>query len=118
MVEDEPAINAICLRVLSGEGFEVDITDNGKQAQYMIERYQYDLLLFDLRLPLVDGRELYHWLEKKHPQLVRRVIFTTGSVLGSRTMSFLEQSGRLYLLKPFTLDELKAIVKEALKEVE
>ncbi len=118
VVEDEPAISQVCLRVLTGEGFEVDIAVNGKVAQEMLEAKQYDLCLFDIRTPEMNGKELYQWLQERHPRLAGRVIFTSGDVMGGDTQSFLEQTGRPFLPKPFTPDELKAIMRDALKEVE
>jgi len=117
VVEDEPAICALCQRVLTGEGFEVDIAVNGKIAQDMIEKQQYDLYLLDIRLPVMNGKELYQWLEEKHPQLISRVIFTTGSVISGDTQIFMEQTGRPYLPKPFTAAELIVIVRETLKAI-
>ncbi len=116
VVEDEPAICDLCQRVLTGEGFEVDIAVNGKVAQDMIEEKQYDLCLFDIKTPTMNGKELYQWLKEKHPQLASGVIFTTGDVMGGDIQDFLEQTGRLFLPKPFTPDELRAIMREALKE--
>ena len=118
LVEDEPAICQLCDRVLTGEGFKVDIAANGKVAQDMIEEKQYDLYLFDIKLPIMGGRELYQWLKGKHPKQISKVIFTSGSVLGQDTQLFIEQTGRPFLSKPFTLDELKTIIRETLEEVE
>ncbi len=118
VVEDEPAISQVCLRVLTSEGLEVDIAVNGKIAQDMIENKKYDLCLIDIRTPEMNGKELYQWLKEKHPQIARGVIFTTGDVMGGDTQAFLEQVAKPFLPKPFTPDELKAIVKEALKELE
>jgi len=112
VVEDEKAISELCRRVLVSEGFEVDIAANGKVAQDMIEKQPYDLCLIDIRLPLMNGKELYQWLKEKRPKVANRVIFATGSVMGEDTMAFLEQSGRPYLFKPFNPDELKAVVQE------
>ncbi len=117
VVEDEPAISDVCQRVLTGEGFEVDITVNGKIAQDMLEEKQYDLCLFDIKTPTMNGKELYHWLQEKHPQLASRVIFTTGDVMGGDTQSFLEQAARPFLPKPFTPGELKTVVRETLKQM-
>ena len=118
VVEDEPAISDVCRRVLTSEGFEVDIAINGKIAQDMIEKKQYDLCLSDIRTPEMNGKELYQWLKEKHPELANRVIFTTGDVMSGDTQSFLEQAARPFLPKPFTPGEIRTVVQEALKEVE
>ena len=118
VVEDEPSICELCRRVLSSVYFEIDIAANGKVAQDMIVEKQYDLCLLDIRTPEMDGRELYQWMQEKHLQLASRVIFTSGSVIGKDTMAFIDQTGRPFLPKPFTPDELKAIVRETSKEVE
>ena len=114
VVEDEPAISEVCRRVLSSEGFRVDIAANGLVAQNMIEERQYDLCLIDIRTPQMNGKELYQWLKEKHQPLAGRVIFTTGDVMSGDTEAFLEQAACPFLPKPFTPDELKAIVREAL----
>ncbi|MBI2288548.1 MAG: response regulator [Chloroflexi bacterium] len=118
VVEDEAAISQVCQRVLTSEGIEVDIAVNGKVAQAMIEKKQYDLCLVDIRTPVMDGKELYHWLQDKHPQLAGRVIFTTGDTMGGDTQSFREQTARPCLPKPFTPDEIRTVIREVLKEVE
>ena len=110
VVEDEPAISEVCLRVLTSEGFEVDIAVNSKVAQDMIEKQQYDLFLFDIRLPVMTGIELYQWLQEKYPHLARRVIFVGGDVMAGDTRRFLEMVNRPFLSKPFTLSQLGAWV--------
>ena len=118
VVEDEPSICDLCRRVLSSVYFEIDIAVNGKVAQEMIVEKQYDLCLLDIRTPEMDGKELYQWMQEKHLQLASRVIFTSGSVIGKDTMAFIDQTGRPFLPKPFTPDELRTIVRETMKEVE
>ncbi len=118
VVEDEPAIGTLCRKVLSKEGFEVDIAVNGKVAQDMIEKQKYNLYLFDIKLPEMNGKELYQWLEEKHPQLIGRVMFTTGSVFTGDTLTFMELTGRPILSKPFTAAELITIVRETLMQLE
>ena len=111
-------IGNMCQRVLTKEGFEVDIAINGMLAQDMIEERQYHICLIDIRTPKMNGTELYHWLQRKYPQLANQVVFTTGSVLDEKTMAFIEQSGRPFLPKPFTPDELIAVMEETLKQLE
>ncbi len=95
----------------------MDIAVNGRIAQDMIEEKQYDLCLIDMRTPQMSGKELYQWLKEKHPRLASRVIFTTGDVMSGDVQSFLEQAARPFLPKPFTPSELRAIVKDTLRQM-
>jgi DNA-binding response OmpR family regulator len=118
VVEDEPSICQVCLRTLTAEGFEVNVADNGATAQNMLGGKNYDLCLIDIRTPVMDGQQLYQWLNEKHPELLNRVIFTTGDLVSKDTKSFIEQAGRPFLSKPFTLDELKTMVRETFRQIE
>jgi CheY-like chemotaxis protein len=108
----------MCQRVLTREGFEVEIAINGILAQDMIEKKQYHICLIDMRTPKMGGEQLYQWLQKGYPQLASHVIFTTGSVIDDKITTFVEQSGRPFLPKPFTPNELTTILQEALKQPE
>jgi len=118
VVEDEPAICQVCRRVLTSEGFEIDTATNGEVAQDRLREKDYDLILIDIRTPVINGKQLYQSIIEKHPRLASRVIFTTGDMVEGNTRRFLEQSGRPYLPKPFNPDELKTIVKETLGQIE
>jgi DNA-binding response OmpR family regulator len=115
VVEDEPAIAQICLRTLTADGFEVDIAVNGAIAQDMLAEKDYDLCLIDIRTPIMNGRELYQHIVKEFSKAANKVIFTTGAVLDERLVSLIKETKRPYLPKPFTPDELRAIVRKALK---
>jgi len=118
VVEDEVAISKLCERVLTSEDFEVDVAADGKVAKAMICERRYDLYLLDIKMPVLDGKELYRWLQEAYSDSVGRVVFATGSVMGEDTQSFLQNSGRQVLTKPFTPEELKAKIRQALKAVE
>jgi DNA-binding response OmpR family regulator len=113
-VEDEASIRQVCQRALTGQGYQVDFAQNGVAAESMLMKADYDLLLVDIKTPVMDGKQLYRYIEKRYPQLADRVIFTTGDVISDDTQSFLERTGRPFLLKPFSPDELRALVGENL----
>jgi DNA-binding response OmpR family regulator len=117
VVEDEPSICQVCLRTLTGEGFKVDIAVNGASARDMLGKKEYDLCLIDIRTPIMNGQQLYQWISEQHPELVERLIFTTGDLMAGDTKIFLERTGRPFLAKPFTLDELKTVVSETLRQI-
>ncbi len=118
VVEDEPAISQLCLITLTSEGFEVAIAVNGAVAQDMLWEKDYALILVDIRTPVMNGKQLHQYIKERYPELINRVIFTTGDVINSDIQYFLGQSGRPFLLKPFTPDELKDIVRETLRQIE
>ena len=116
VVDDEPAICEVCLRVLTSEGFEVEIAVNGIEAQDKLrERDDFDLILIDIRTPVMNGKQLHQFIIGEHPKLANGVIFTTGDVADEYTKRFLELAGRPFLPKPFTPDELRDIVRETLR---
>ena len=118
VVEDEPAICEVCQRVLTSEGFDVDIAANGEVAQDMLEEKDYDLCLIDIRTPVMNGKQLYQVIINQYPELANGTIFTTGDVLDGYTDRFLELAGKQFLAKPFTPDELKTIVRETASNIE
>lgn len=111
LVEDESTICQLCRRILSMEGFEVDVATDGGEAKTLLGRKSYRLIIIDLRLPIVDGRRLYQFIAENYPQLTRKVIFTSGEAVTESTRLFLEQNSRPFLAKPFTPNELKTLVK-------
>jgi DNA-binding NtrC family response regulator len=118
VVEDEPVISRLCQRILTAEGFDIDIAVTGLIAKKMADDKSYDLCLSDIRTPDMSGIELYQYLEQEHPELARRVIFTTGDVMSDYIAQFLEGKRRPFLPKPFTPDELKQVVRDALAEID
>jgi CheY-like chemotaxis protein len=114
IVEDEPGIARICLRTLTAEGFQVDVAVNGEIGLEMWRKNNYDLCISDIRTPQMNGIELYQQLEDENPEAVKTFIFTTGDVLSGSIKEFLDETGRLYLPKPFTPEDLRTIVRKAL----
>jgi CheY-like chemotaxis protein len=118
VVEDEPVISRLCQRILTAEGFDVDIAMNGLIAKKMADDKSYDLCLTDIRTPDMNGIELYEHLEQEHPELACRVIFTTGDVMSGYIAQSLEGNKRPFLPKPFTPDELKQVTRGVLAEID
>ena len=55
VVEDEPVICEICIRVLTSEGLKVDIAANGELADAKLQENRYDLILIDILTPVMNG---------------------------------------------------------------
>jgi DNA-binding response OmpR family regulator len=110
VVEDEASLSRLCQQTLTGQGFAVDTAANGEVAMRMLGKKDYDLILLDIKTPVMNGKQLYHYLKEKFPARVARIMFTTGDTVSEENRAFVEQSGRPLLAKPFTPGELKEIV--------
>src|SRR5205809_2081475 len=76
----------------------------------------FDVIICDLRMPHLSGREMYTKLARQDPRVAERIIFATGDTVRGDTLQFLEALGRPYLHKPFTLAELRAALGHAAKQ--
>lgn len=114
VVDDEPVISHVCQKVLLGRGFSVDVAADGKKAIEKINARPYNLCILDLRMPNINGFQLYQYLADNCPDLSRNVIFTTGDTTSHQVSEFLNGSEKVYLEKPFTPAELMAAVEMAL----
>ena len=114
VVDDEPTITQVLKRVLTDEGYEVEITGKAKAALGLIKGGKYALILLDIKLPDMSGIELYQHLDKTAMSLTQRIIFITGDVLGTDTMDFFSRTGASYVTKPFDMEQLKKEIKSKL----
>jgi two-component system NtrC family sensor kinase len=114
VVEDEPAIAQVCIKVLTRLGFDVDIAVDGQVAKDMLIKQDYTLLVVDMRTPRMNGDQLYWHIKENHPHLINRIVFTTGDVMDGDIQNFLEQTGRPILVKPFTPEQLVSAVRKSL----
>ena len=117
VVEDEPHVGEICARVLGREGFDVEIAANGRIGLGLVIKNDYDFCLLDIRTPGMSGKELYKWLLENRTELASRVMFTTGDIMAQDLLVFIKNTGRPFLPKPFSPDELAKIVKKTWAEI-
>jgi len=81
----------------------------------MLLEKEYDLIITDFRMPQMSGRDLYHWITSKRPDLADRIIFVTGDTVSVETRSFFEKNCSRYLAKPFKIEEVKEVIQQTLE---
>jgi CheY-like chemotaxis protein len=79
-------------------------------AQDLINQNDYDLILTDLKMPGMDGRELYDYVVSMNRALADRMIFMTGYALSPDMQVFLENSGNRHIEKPFDINALRELI--------
>ena len=107
IVEDEPTIRRFYQRLFGAHELDTVFAPTGNVAVEVLESGQnFDVILLDVRLPGLSGREIWKLLEIKRPEMCSRVILVTGDILNASTRRLLEDSGQPYLEKPFSTEEL------------
>lgn len=113
VVDDEPDIRLLYSEVLADLGYHVEAAEDGAQAWEILQHHNYDLLITDNEMPKLSGIEL---LERLHAsQKLLPVIMATGSMPSDKLKSLPWFRIVIKLLKPHTLMELLAAVKNALR---
>jgi PAS domain S-box-containing protein len=112
VVDDEPEVAELLRDILRRDGHRVDIAASGQAALGRLRRKRYDVVLSDIRMPGLDGPELYVRLTEDHPELAERIAFITGDTMSPNIKTFLERCGRPYIEKPITPLDVRALVAQ------
>lgn len=107
LADDEESVAQMVEATLTSLlGYRVDRAANGHEAIERLQMREYDLVISDVRMPLVDGLGVYRWLEEHSPQQTKSFLFITGDA-GSRELNEeLERLGAPVLKKPFGITSL------------
>lgn len=107
LVEDEEAVRRPVARYLSHRGAEVSEAAHGVEALARVEMLRPDVIVTDLRMPVMDGIEFYRQLRGRDPRLAERVLFLSGDFSQLHSLDGLTIPGDRQLLKPVDLELLE-----------
>jgi DNA-binding response OmpR family regulator len=114
LLDDDPAMQRLIVKLLSREGLRVDVVSGGTQAIEKIGRADYDALLLDLMTPTEGGVTVMNHLKKAKPELLRRVILVTASP--ESVLKSVAHDAAAVVHKPFEPQQLVAAVKRVLSQ--
>ena len=110
-VDDEGVILDLIVDAFGRDGrHTIDTAGSAREALQKLERRSYDVLLLDLKMPEMDGQQLFQEIRRRWPDLSRRVIFASGDTLHPDTRHFLDHSGCPCVDKPFKLEHLASAI--------
>jgi two-component system, cell cycle response regulator CpdR len=114
IAEDEEALCALCARALASDGHEVKTAGDGSEAldALMREEGRFDLLLTDIRMPIMDGIALALAAARDFPDLT--ILLMTGYADQRERASGLDAIIHDVITKPFSVTTLRQAVTEAL----
>jgi putative nucleotidyltransferase with HDIG domain len=112
VVDDEDMIRDLCYHILSAEGYQVTTASNGTAALEELSRSAPDLMITDIKMPGMDGIELFERVKGRNHDIV--TVFITGHGTLDTAIESLMRGVDGFVLKPFTQEELLSAVERAI----
>ena len=113
LVEDEPKVSGFVERGLTAERYAVDVVADGRDGLEMAQTYPYDLIILDLMLPRLEGREVLQRI-RRSDTCVPVLVLTARDTVEDKVRLF-ESGADDYLTKPFAFAELLVRAKALLR---
>jgi DNA-binding NtrC family response regulator len=115
IVDDELIALRNLEHIMIKEGYAIQATQSGPNALKLIEEKRFDVVLTDLKMEKVDGMQLLKKCRSLYPDT--EVIVITGYATVQSAIQAIKKGAYDYITKPFKLDEVRRVVKEAVEKV-
>lgn len=114
IVDDQQGVRRLLYEAFSDEGYHVRIAEGGQEALKMVSQEVPDLILLDIKMPMMNGLETLKELRKIDPQVPVLMMTAYGEleVVESAKKMGVEH----YIIKPFDLHEVRLLVKAILAD--
>ncbi len=117
LVDDELDIAQTLADLLEPDGHRVDIAVNGAIALQKLKKESFDVIISDLRMPVMDGPALYEALQRELPSYAKRVIYVTGDTLSTHVQAFLSSHSVPLVEKPYRIKEIRRALGDLLQRL-
>lgn len=114
LVEDNHLNQMVAKETLTSEGFWVSIADNGEKAVEMVRAHNYDVVLMDLQMPLMDGYQASEIIRQDISEVVPIIALSADAMLGTKKQ-VLDAGMNDYITKPIDLKELFSVLVKWVK---
>jgi two-component system response regulator PilR (NtrC family) len=114
VADDEQSMREFLDIMLKKEGYKVSLAPNGEEVLKLAEKDIFDLILMDLRMPKMDGIAVLKKIKTLSPETI--VIIITAYASADTAIRAMKEGAYDYITKPFKVDEIKLIIKNALEK--
>ena len=115
VVDDETRIRDVCIKMLSGEGYEADGAESAEVGMRMIKEKHFDIILMDLMMPGLSGLEALPQIRALHPDTV--VIVITGYATLEHAVEAMKNGAFDFIAKPFSPGDLRLVITKAVTHI-
>jgi two-component system NtrC family sensor kinase len=112
LVDDEEGLRRAVHNFLKRRGIRVTAVADGADALRALSEQAFDVIVSDVRMPGMNGRQFLERLRVEHPAMVSRLIFSTGDTFAPDTVALLQDAGVPSLVKPFDFARLETLLRE------
>jgi two-component system, NtrC family, sensor kinase len=112
IVDDEEALRDALLRFLERRGISGEGAADGTAALRALRERTFDVVISDVRMPGMSGREFLDQLRRDRPRVIPRLVFSTGDTLAPDTAALLRESGVPTVTKPFDFLQLEGVIRD------
>ena len=112
IVDDEAGLREAIAERLGDHGFIVEQAASGEEALERLAAFAFDILITDLRLPGIDGRQVLDAAIERYPELIAIVITGFGTVKDA--VEAIKQGASDFITKPFQFDALMHVLRSAM----
>jgi two-component system, sensor histidine kinase and response regulator len=116
IIDDEDIVISSCQKVLRKSAYAIDSAHSGEEGLRKAAANRYDVIVTDLKMPGIDGLEVLRRLKRANPGQV--VVVFTGYANVSTARESLKLGAFDYVPKPFTAQELREVIDNAVKSVD
>lgn len=112
LVDDEETLRWTLHEALVEEGYDIENTNDSIKALGLVKKTHYDLVISDLKMPIMGGLQLISEIKKIHPDIKAIVITAYGSV---ETVIEAMRLGVVdFITKPFKIEQMKSVIRKVL----
>ena len=114
LVAEDNDSNYILMTYILKKYFEYDRAKNGQEAVEMVEKSEYDIILMDIKMPVMDGLEATKVIKEKHPDLP--IVALTANAFDSDRQLALEAGCDDFLSQPVSSESCLKTIRKFVKE--
>ena len=113
-IDDEATLRGLMAERLTERGFAVVEAESGERALELLDQFAFDIVITDLRLPVIDGSRVIEAARERYPGIVAIVITGFGTVKDA--VDAIKRGASDFIAKPFQFDELIHVLQKAMEQ--